>query len=111
MNGIEETLKLLEKSEVYQRSDVWQLDTPPPHPGEILNDEFLKPLRLTQTLLAKELGVSFRAINELVNGKRRVTPEMALRLSKRFNTTPNLWLNLQNNYDLWKASRKIGMVG
>ena len=79
----------------------------PTHPGEILKEEFMKPLGITQVDLAKNLGVSFRTISELVNEKRAVSPEMALRLSKYFRTSPELWLNLQNGYDLHKAAKKV----
>jgi len=78
----------------------------PTHPGEILKEEFLEPLEMTQSYLAKALHTSFRAINELVNEKRGITVEMALKLSKYFGTTPQLWLNLQNQYDLYKVSIK-----
>ncbi len=76
----------------------------PVHPGEILKEEFLSPLEITQSFLAKELHTSFRAINELVNKKRGITVEMSLRLSKYFGTSPQLWLNLQNKYDLYRVS-------
>ena len=78
----------------------------PTHPGEILREEFLDPLELTQSDLAKKLGVSFRAVNELVNQKRGVSTDMALKLAKFFGTSPELWLNLQNQFDLYKAARK-----
>jgi addiction module HigA family antidote len=78
----------------------------PTHPGEILKEEFLVPLEITQGGLAKALHTSFRAINELVNEKRGITTEMALRLSKYFGATPQLWLNLQNQYDLYRVSHK-----
>jgi len=78
----------------------------PTHPGEILKEEFLAPLDITQSHLAKALQTSFRAINELVNEKRGITVEMALKLSKYFGTTPQLWLNLQNQYDLYKVAMK-----
>ncbi len=78
----------------------------PTHPGEILKEEFLSPLEITQSALAKALHTSFRAINELVNEKRGITTEMALKLAKYFGTTPQLWLNLQNQYDLYKVSHK-----
>lgn len=81
-----------------------QLKRKPVHVGEILKEEFLKPLSLTQSKLAKELHTSFRAINEIVNEKRGMTALMALRLAKYFKTSPELWLNLQNQYDLYKAS-------
>ncbi|MBD3839627.1 MAG: HigA family addiction module antidote protein, partial [Epsilonproteobacteria bacterium] len=75
-----------------------EIQREPTHAGEILREEFLVPFGLTQIQLAKELQTSFRAVNELINGKRGVTVEMALRLSKYFGTTPQLWLNLQNQY-------------
>ncbi|WP_458701066.1 HigA family addiction module antitoxin [Sulfurospirillum sp. 1307] len=78
----------------------------PTHPGIILKEEFLIPLDITQSHLAKVLHTSFRAINELVNEKRGITVEMALRLSKYFGTSPQLWLNLQNQYDLYRVSIK-----
>jgi addiction module HigA family antidote len=93
----------------YKPVPVWERSTPPAHPGEILRD-ILEDERLTQVKLAKEIGVSFRAVNEIVNGKRGITPEMALRLARRFDTTPQFWLNLQANYELWKAAKKLEMV-
>lgn len=85
---------------------MFTLERSPTHPGEILKEEFLAPLEMTQSHLAKALGTSFRAINELVNEKRGITVEMALRLSKYFKTSPQLWLNLQNEYDLHKVAQK-----
>ena len=85
---------------------MYKLKRAPTHPGEILKEEFLEPLSLTQSTLAKDLNTSFRAINELVNEKRGITVEMALKLAKYFETTPQLWLNLQNEYDLYKVSNK-----
>lgn len=72
----------------------------PIHPGEILLEEFLVPLGQTQVALAEHLGVSVQRINELVRGKRGVTPETAWLLSQALNTTPEFWLNLQASYDL-----------
>ena len=83
-----------------------ELQRKPTHPGEILKKEFLEPLNISQTKLAKELHTSFRAINEIINTKRGITTEMALKLAKFFGTTPQLWLNLQNSYDLYKVSKK-----
>lgn len=77
--------------------------SPLPHPGEILEAEFLEPLGVTQTELADRIGVSFRRINELVNGKRGVTPDTALRLARAFGTTAEFWMNLQQAWDLWHA--------
>lgn len=78
---------------------------PPTHPGEMLREEFLKPLAMTQTILAERIGVSYVRVNELVNERRGVTPDTALRLSKLFGTTPDFWLNGQRNWDLWHAMR------
>lgn len=85
---------------------MYTLERSPTHPGEILKEEFLVPLDITQSHLAQALGTSFRAVNELVNEKRGMTVEMALRLSKYFKTSPQLWLNLQNDYDLFKVAHK-----
>jgi len=72
----------------------------PTHPGEILLEEFLTPLGQTQVALAEHLGVPVQRINELVRGKRGVTPETAWLLSQALNTTPEFWLNLQASHDL-----------
>ena len=83
-----------------------ELNRQPTHAGEILKEEFLEPLGMTQSHLAKALHTSFRAINELVNEKRGITTEMALKLAKYFGTTPQLWLNIQNQFDIYKVSMK-----
>lgn len=72
----------------------------PAHPGEILRDQFLEPLGLTQVALADHLGVPVQRINEIVRGKRGVTSETAWLLSQAFDTTPEFWLSLQTNHDL-----------
>ena len=72
----------------------------PIHPGEILLEEFLKPFGVSQYELAKVIGVSPRRINEIVHGKRAITPDTALRFSRAFNVSDRFWLNLQNRYDL-----------
>ncbi len=77
----------------------------PTHPGEMLAKEFLEPLGITQTELAKRIHVSYPRVNEIVNGKRGVTPDTALRLAKLFGTTAEFWLNGQRNWDLWQAMR------
>ena len=76
----------------------------PTHPGRILTSHYLEPLSLTITELAKTLSVSRKTISKIVNERGSVTSDMALRLSRAFNTTPELWLNLQRNYDLWHAA-------
>ncbi len=73
---------------------------PPIHPGEILQTEFLEPLGLSQNRLEREIGVPPRRINEIVHGKRAITADTALRLSKFFGTTAQFWLNLQSHYEL-----------
>jgi len=81
----------------------------PTHPGEILREEFLEPLGQTQVALAEHLGVPLQRINELVRGRRGVTPETAWLLSQALNTTPEFWLNLQAAHDLARnrPSRKV----
>jgi len=72
----------------------------PVHPGEVLLEEFLKPLGLTQNRLASDIGVSTRRINEIVTAKRSVTADTALRLARYFRMSPQFWLGLQMDYDL-----------
>ena len=79
----------------------------PVHPGEILLEEFMKPLGLSQTRLGRDLGVSPRRINEIVHGKRSVTADTALRLSRYFGTSAEFWLGLQAYYDLDTASDRL----
>ena len=75
----------------------------PTHPGVMLLKEFLEPMSLTQQALAIAIDVPYQRINELVNGKRGVTASTALRLAKFFGNSPNFWLNLQNNWDLYRV--------
>ena len=79
---------------------------PPTHPGGILKRHYLEPLSLTVSELATTLGVSRKTLSKIVNEHGSITPDMALRLSKAFKTTPELWLNLQQNHNLWQASHK-----
>ena len=74
-------------------------------PGEVLNEEFLIPLEISQYRVAKDIGISPRRINEIVQGKRAITPDTALRLAKYFNVSAQFWLNLQTRYDLQMAER------
>ena len=76
---------------------------PPVHPGEMLAEEFLEPLALTQVELARRIGVPFQRVNQIVNGRRGITPDTALRLSRLFGTTPDLWLILQRAWDMYEA--------
>jgi len=75
----------------------------PTHPGSILKEDYLVPLAITVTDMATKLRVSRKTLSKILNENGAVTPDMALRLSRAFGTTPDLWLNLQKNYDLWKA--------
>ncbi len=73
----------------------------PTLPGEILKFEFLEPLKMTQQQLADALGITQVRVNEIITGKRAITPDTAFRLAKYFNTTPDFWMNLQLNVDRW----------
>jgi addiction module HigA family antidote len=77
----------------------------PTHPGEMLSEEFLKPMGLTQRQLSDAIHVPYQRINEIVNGRRGVTPSTALRLSKFFGVSPDFWLNLQLRWDLYFAQQ------
>ena len=72
----------------------------PTHPGEILSEEFLKPLGISQVALAAHLGIPVQRINEIVRGKRGITPDTAWKLAQAFETNPGFWINLQSNHDL-----------
>ena len=78
---------------------------PPTHPGEMLLEEFLKPLGITQTEFALQLGVSFPRLYEVINGRRSVTPDTALRLARVTGMSAEFWLGLQQDWDLWHALR------
>jgi len=78
----------------------------PTHPGKILKEDYLVPLSITIKDMAELLCVSRKTVSKIVNSRGSVTPDMALRLSRAFNTTPELWLNLQKNYDLWNAEKQ-----
>jgi addiction module HigA family antidote len=80
----------------------------PIHPGEVLLEEFLEPLGVTQHHLAVSIGVPPRRINEIVHGKRRVTADTALRLARYFGTTDRFWLNLQTRFDLEVEKDRLG---
>lgn len=81
---------------------------PPVHPGEVLLEEFLKPMGISQYRLAKDICVSPRRINEIVHGTRSVTADTALRLSRYFGSSERFWLNLQTRYDLEVEKDKLG---
>lgn len=75
---------------------------PPIHPGEIIREEFLKPLNISERALAININFSFSRLHEILNGKVSITVNLAMRLAKTFNTTPQFWINLQNTYDIRK---------
>lgn len=81
---------------------------PPIHPGEVLMEEFLTPLSLSQYKLAKEIHVPARRINEIVHGTRAITADTALRLGKFLGTSPHFWINLQSHYDLATEEDLLG---
>ena len=81
---------------------------PPLHPGEILLEEFLKPMKLSQNKLALDIRVPPRRINEIVHGKRRITSDTALRLARYFNMSAQFWMGLQMDYDLDVAEEQLG---
>lgn len=78
----------------------------PPHPGEVLKGLYIEPLNLTIKDAAKALDVSRSTLSEVVNSRRRVTSDMALRLAKAFDTDAEMWLNMQKDYDLWHATQR-----
>lgn len=78
------------------------------HPGQILREEYLKPLKLSATALAKQLHVSPPTVNDIVRERRAVTADMAIRLGKFFSTSEQFWLNLQNAYDVSRAREQLG---
>jgi len=79
----------------------------PPHPGEVIRELCLEPLCLSVTEAAKGLGVSRKTLSAILNGRAGISPEMALRLSIAFDTTPESWLNQQTQYDLWQARKEV----
>lgn len=83
-------------------------DRPPTHPGEMLLREFLEPLGLTQKHLADSIHVPYQRINEIINGRRGVTPSTALRLAKFFDMSSDFWLNLQLRWDLYHVQKQEG---
>ncbi|PTQ77665.1 Xre family transcriptional regulator [Nitrosomonas oligotropha] len=80
----------------------------PPHPGEVIKELCLEPLGLSVTDAARALGVSRKTLSTLLNGRSGISPEMALRLAKAFDTSPESWLNQQMQYDLWIAEQNLG---
>jgi len=82
----------------------------PPHPGRIVRHDCIEPLGLTVTAAAKALGVTRQTLNNLLNGKAGISPEMAIRLSQVFGSSPEVWLGVQMDYDLARAERAVGRI-
>lgn len=80
---------------------------PPAHPGEILKEMFIKERNLTITEVAKGLNVARANLSAIINGHNGISPELAIKLSEAFGNTAQFWINLQNNYELWHAERKV----
>lgn len=87
-----------------------KLQREPTPPGEILSEEFLKPLGMTQAALAEHLGCDVKVINRIVNGRTSVTAEMAIRLGAAFKMSPEFWLNAQQAVDIYRAARTVKRV-
>lgn len=85
----------------------WSLQGPSTHPGEMLNEEFLKPLGISQNSLALKIRVPATRIGDIVHGRRGITPDTALRLARFFGNSPEFWMNLQQMYDLSKAKLEL----
>lgn len=77
------------------------------HPGEVLNEEFLKPLQISAYRLSKDINIPQTRISEIIKGRRRITADTALRLSKYFGTSPKFWLGLQDDYDIEEEQNQI----
>lgn len=92
-------------------ASVLALRRPPTHPGEMLLEEFLKPAELTQVEAARQMGVPLNRLNEIIRGKRGVTADTALRLARLLDTSAELWLGLQNDWDLWHANQALRRAG
>lgn len=82
----------------------------PPHPGEVIKELCIEPLNLTITEVAEALGVSRKTLSAIINGRSGISPEMAIRLGKAFDTSAESWLNQQMQYDLWQAEKNMGDI-
>lgn len=82
----------------------------PPHPGEFISDVFMEPFGYSCRFVAKQLDVSASTLNRVLKGQSSITPEMALRLSKALGRTPESWLSMQDNYNLWQAKQNVNLA-
>jgi len=99
------------KTTIDAPASVLALERSPTHPGEVLLEEFLKPAGLTQVEAARRMKIPLNRLNEIIRGKRGVTAATALRLAILLNTSAELWLGLQNDWDLWHAAADLRKVG
>lgn len=99
------------KTTIEGPASVLALRRPPTHPGEVLLEEFLKPANLTQVEAARRMDIPLNRLNEVVRGRRSVTADTALRLSRLLDTSAELWLGLQTDWDLWHAARSLRKAG
>jgi addiction module HigA family antidote len=81
----------------------------PPHPGEFIKETYIKPLKVSLRLAAFKLNVSPSTFSRLIKGKSDISPEMALKLSKAFGRSPESWMRMQTNYELWRARKKVNL--
>ena len=81
----------------------------PPHPGEVLREDYLNPLELSVSEAARGLDISQKQLSQIVNGKAGISPAMAIKLAHAFDTTPQMWLAMQDQYDLWAAQENIDL--
>ena len=110
MEAVRSVMAYRDTSRIHKRSVPARLalfSRTPPHPGEFLETRFLKPLAITQTELAAALGVSRRRVNELIGGRRAITPDTAVRLGLFFDNDPTFWMHLQVSWDLCAAARRV----
>jgi addiction module HigA family antidote len=99
------------KTTIDAPTSVLALKRPPTHPGEVLLEEYLKPAELTQVEAARRMGIPLNRLNEIIRGKRGVSADTALRLAKLLDTSAEIWLGLQNDWDLWHAAQALRKAG
>jgi len=99
------------KTTIEGPASVLELKRPPTSPGEMLLEEFLRPAGLTQAEAARRMAIPLNRLNEIVKGKRGVTADTALRLARLFKMSPEFWMNLQVDWDLWHAAKQMRKAG
>ena len=82
----------------------------PTHPGKIIEEHYIKPLKISKSAFAKAIGISRNTLYKILDGRNGITAEMAIRLSKALNTTPELWMNLQQRFDVWEAENNRSLM-